>query len=99
MEKPKFVSKEVADSDRAAQEVALYDASEKLMYANILNDDVLRQQATEDMAKAREMRVRFTEESYNRVKDILMRNDPEGSYAAGLIAEDELAQAIARVEG
>lgn len=89
-----FVSKEVEMSDRLAQQIAVANAQEKLVYAEVGRDHDLREEGLQDMRTAREMKVRMTEESFLRVKKVFLKNDPIGSHVAGIASYEECQASI-----
>lgn len=88
------VSKEVESKDRAASAVALSDAQEKMAYASVLGDEILMGEALADFEAAKELPNRMSAETYARVKERLLINNPIACYVAGFATYEEFVASI-----
>lgn len=89
-----IVSPEEEAADRAKSSLALYDAHEKMTYALVGEDDDLYEEALAELKAARKMPVRMSEETYGRVKNRLLQNNPIACYVSGLATYEEFVASI-----
>ena len=89
-----FVDRATEASDMLARDIAISDATEKMAYATVSEDQALWAEAVLDMRRAEEMPVRRTEESHNRVLAILIKNDPIRAHLAGFITYEQCRAAV-----
>lgn len=88
------VSKEDEAKDRAESSLALHDAHEKMVYASVGGDEKLWQEALVDLKAARNLPVRMSDETYARVKERLLQNNPIACYVSGLATYEEFTASI-----